>query len=84
MTRGVPLIKRVRQTRYIASDGQSFASHIEAFRHETLIRLATFLAERTILTELEARNLAGELLAASDFRVVLLGPRISATGEGQP
>lgn len=80
MTRGVPLIKRVRQTRYVASDGRAFDSHVEAFRHETRVKLAAFLAERTILTEREADTLAGDLLESSEFRVVLLGPRIGGAG----
>ena len=73
MTRGVPLIKRVRQTRYVASDGRAFDSHVEAFRHETHVKLAAFLAERTILTEREADTLAGDLLESSEiFSIQLL------------
>ena len=73
--RNLPLIKRVRQTRYVASDGTTFSSHVEAFRHETFVQLAGFIYSHTQLDTLEAESLARELLAASDFRVVLLGPR---------
>lgn len=76
--RAVPFIKRVRQTRYVASDGTTFSSHVEAFRHETFIQLASFIYSRTQLDSLESENLARELLAASDFRVVLLGPQTPA------
>lgn len=74
--RPVPYIKRVRQTRYQATDGTFFASHVEAFRHETFIQLVGFIYSHTQLDSLEAENLARGLLAAEDFRIVLLGPKV--------
>jgi len=75
MTRGVPIIKRVRETRYQASDGRSFVSHADAFRHETFLQLAAFLRLRLQHHKDDPEELARSLLAAPDFRVVLLGPQ---------
>lgn len=78
--RAVPLIKRVRQTRYQASDGTFFASHVEAFRHETFIQLRDLIALRLQRYHDDPAELARALLDSSDFRVVLLGPREPAPG----
>ncbi len=79
--RSVPYIKRVRQTRYVASDGRAFDSHIEAFRHETFLKLKQFIYDRTQLDTQETENLVRELLGAEDFRVVLLGPKVQEEGK---
>jgi hypothetical protein len=73
-SRNLPAIKRVRQTRYVASDGRAFDSHVEAFRHETFIALRDFIRRRLQLGD-DAEELAYSLLAAEDFRIVLLGPK---------
>ena len=73
--RNLPAIKRVRQTRYVASDGKSFESHVEAFRHETFLTLIAFLHGSAALYGGDSERLAKELLSAEDFRIVLLGPR---------
>jgi len=72
--RNLPAIKRIHQTRYIASDGRSFDSHVEAFRHETELQLAGFIFAHR---HASAGELAKLLLAANDFRIVLLGPQTS-------
>ena len=75
-SRNLPAIKRVRQTRYLASDGQAFDSHIAAFKHETFIALAAFIEERLLrYPAASTKDLARALLAAPDFRIVLLGPQ---------
>lgn len=81
--RNLPAIKRVRQTRYVATDGRDFASHVEAFRHETFITLKAFIAHRLHLHD-DAEELAHALLEAQDFRIVLLGPQtpVRETGQG--
>lgn len=86
--RNLPAIKRVRQTRYVASDGQSFSSHIEAFKHETFIQLRDFIGFRCS-EDVEAEALAAALLSSEDFRIVLLGPKTgvreaSQAGPGGP
>ena len=81
--RNLPAIRRVRQTRYVASDNRAFDSHVEAFRHETFITLKAFIAHRLHLHD-DAEELAISLLDAQDFRIVLLGPKtgVRETGQG--
>lgn len=74
--RPLPYIKRVRQTRYQATDGTFFASHVEAFRHETFIRLVEEIYGATSMDRLECEGLAKLLLKSKDFRIVLLGPKV--------
>lgn len=83
MTRGVPIIKRVRETRYQTSDGKSFVSHADAFRHETFLQLAAFLERQYVRRGIEPQDLARSLLEATDFRIVLLGPRVPAREKGE-
>lgn len=82
--RNLPAIKRVRSTRYLATDGQEFKSHVEAFRHETFISLRDFIADRLVRHHDDAEELAHALLDAQDFRIVLLGPKtgVRETGQG--
>jgi hypothetical protein len=74
-SRNLPAIRRVRQTRYVASDGRAFDSHVEAFKHETFIALHTFVRERLSRWHDDPEELARALLEAGDFRIVLLGPK---------
>ena len=75
MARNLPAIKRVRQTRYVASDGKAFDSHVEAFKHETFLALRDFITMRAYQHHDDAEELAYALLGAADFRIVLLGPK---------
>jgi len=82
--RNLPAIKRIRQTRYVASDNRAFDSHVEAFRHETFIALQALLSTAIYKTGGDAEEIARILLAAADFRIVLLGPKtpVRETGQG--
>lgn len=80
--RNLPAIKRVRQTRYVASDGRAFDSHVEAFRHETFLALHELIRHRLHHFHDDAEELARALLGAEDFRIVLLGPRTPVRPEG--
>ncbi len=73
--RNLPAIKRIRQTRYIASDGRAFDSHVEAFKHETFIALKDLIYASTSMDSNECEGLATILLSAEQFRIVLLGPK---------
>lgn len=85
--RNLPAIKRIRQTRYVSSDGRAFDSHVEAFRHETFLALRELIRHRLHHFHDDAEELARGLLEAEDFRIVLLGPRTGVRpqgGEGRP
>ena len=82
--RNLPAIKRVRSTRYLATDGQEFKSHVEAFRHETFISLRSLLSTAIYKYGGDPEEVARMLLDAQDFRIVLLGPKtgVRETGQG--
>lgn len=85
-SRNLPAIKRVRQTRYVASDGRAFDSHVEAFKHETFLALHAKLAELYYRHHGDNEEIARSLLEADQFRIVLLGPKTGVQpqgGEGQ-
>lgn len=71
--RSIPAIKRIRQTRYIASDGQAFDSNIEAFRHETYLSLRQRIGE-LLFSCTDAEEITRGLLDTEYLRVVLLRP----------
>jgi predicted Zn-dependent peptidase len=74
-SRNLPAIKRIRQTRYASSDGRLWDSHVEAFKHETFLSLHALIRDRMHIWHDDAEELARALLAAEDFRIVLLGPK---------
>ncbi len=73
--RNLPAIKRIRQTRYVASDGRAFDSHVDAFKHETFLSLHALIRDRMHIWRDDAEELARALLSAEQFRIVLLGPK---------
>lgn len=79
-SRNLPAIRRIRQTRYVASDGRAFDSHVDAFRHETRLALEARLARQLVeFTQEEIEGVAAALLAAPELRIVLIAPSPLAT-----
>jgi hypothetical protein len=70
-------MQRRRTTSWVTTDGTAFSDREAAYRHEKILLVASFIAERSGLHPHEAEGLATSLVDAKDqgFQFILLPHR---------